>query len=164
MLPRRTARTLLALLAAAALVACAAAERPPSHRRRLNGDARSVSFVWSTDATTSLHLTGTSNSHGKLYVGPPSDIPPNAKDWKAGYAASKGFMTGVEGDLQFSVNLNSGTTTGCSLNLHYDCPFVGANSYSCSVGGGQACQQAIGCALSGGIGNNAELNISVYAK
>lgn len=42
---RRTAAPLLALLATAALVACVSAERPPSHRRRLNDDSRSVSFV-----------------------------------------------------------------------------------------------------------------------
>lgn len=159
---RRTAAPLLALLAAAALVACACAERPPSDRRRLNGDARSISFVWTTDGTTSLHFTGAGNSHGVLYNAPPTDVPVNTNGLQAGYAASNGVMTGVEGDLQFSVK--SGATTGCSVSLHYNNPFTGGNSYSCTVGGGQACDNAIACTLSNGGGNNAVLNVNVYAK
>lgn len=81
------------------MAAAAAHTRLPTLRPLLACHNRFTTLApcvqWSTDATTSLHLTGTSNSHGKLYVGPPSDIPPNAKDWKAGYAASKGFMTGA---------------------------------------------------------------------
>jgi outer membrane biogenesis lipoprotein LolB len=58
---RRTATPLLALLAAAMLVACASAERPPSHRRRLADDARSVSFVvshWLAGLDLRLHVEG----------------------------------------------------------------------------------------------------------
>ena len=45
-----------------------------------------------------------------------------------------------------------------------DNPYVGGNSNECSVSGGQSCQQAIACTLSGGGGNNAVLNVQVYAK
>jgi hypothetical protein len=49
-------------------------------------------------------------------------------------------------------------------SLPADNPYAGGNEYSCTVGGGQACQQAVACTLSGGSGNNAVLNVNVYAK
>ncbi len=45
-----------------------------------------------------------------------------------------------------------------------DNPFAGGNSFDCTVGGGQACQQAIACTLSGGGGNNAVLSVNIGAK
>jgi hypothetical protein len=122
---RHTFAPLLTLLAAAALVACASAGRPPSHRRRLAGAyARSVSFVWTTDATTSLHFVSNFNiedidGFSTLVTAPPPTVPANTSGLPGGLAASTTMLGGVHGELGFGVK--SSAASGCTLTNPLRC-------------------------------------------
>ncbi|MFD5921354.1 Crystal protein ET79 [Kitasatospora sp. NPDC058201] len=61
---------------------------------------------------------------------------------------SCGALTGTEGDVGYVV-------AGGSVSIHWNNPYLGSNSYSCTVPGGYSCERT------GGGGNNAEVTFRI---
>ncbi|GAB4819827.1 hypothetical protein N2152v2_006873 [Parachlorella kessleri] len=139
------------------------------------GSARSVSFQWSTDSSTTLIYNGATISHGELASAPPAVIPPNSQALAGGMAVSDGFMTGkprcssiddvfgTEGSFNFAV---PGVTTGspCVLTVKFNNPYMGTNEYSCSLAadGEASCGNKVFCAVGNGGGNDGQVLTTVW--
>ncbi|MFF4590873.1 Crystal protein ET79 [Streptomyces sp. NPDC001388] len=77
----------------------------------------------------------------------PTDYLPSGRSTAWG-SQSCGFMTGTEGDADFAVD-------GGQVKIHWNNPWAGSNSYSCTVPDGYSCTR------SGGSGDNANVTFTV---
>jgi hypothetical protein len=75
-----------------------------------------------------LIKTSQSLEHGEFTTEPPAIIG-NEGDWRS---ESDGFATGTEGHVHYRIETDEGEPIG-TLNLHWDNPFIGSNSYDQSV-------------------------------
>ncbi|MEE1826312.1 Crystal protein ET79 [Streptomyces sp. BE20] len=81
---------------------------------------------------------------------PPSYISnTKASSWKS---ESCGFATGTEGSISYALAGGGG-----QVDLHWNNPYLGSNSYSCSVPDGYTCVR------SGGSGNDASVAFTISA-
>ncbi|MEU3569932.1 Crystal protein ET79 [Kitasatospora sp. NPDC036755] len=109
--------------------------------------ARSTAVSLYNGTTAKIYRNYSSLSHGVW----DDATPPQAID-KASSASwgshSSGFMTGTEGEVRYQ--LESGEAT-----IHWNNPFSGSNSYSCTVPEGYT------CSWTGGSGNNASVDFTL---
>jgi hypothetical protein len=116
--------------------------------------ARST-HVTLTNLAGRLNLRKTSEEldHGEWTSHPPALVG-NRADWES---ESDGFATGTEGRVAYEIENDTGGAVG-TLNLHWDNPFVGSNSYDESVSP-QADVTGNGFTVvhRGGGGNNADV-------
>ncbi|MFD5815794.1 aegerolysin family protein [Streptomyces sp. NPDC127038] len=113
--------------------------------------ARSTRVHISNGTTTTLYRNYSSLSHGVW----DDDTPPEAIDGGAAVvwgSHSSGLMTGTEGEVRYSVG-NAG-----EVSIHWDNPYAGSNSYSCTAPAGYT------CATTGGSGNNTEVWFTISGK
>lgn len=131
---RAAAPLLLLALAALALAAPAHAARmlksssDPACYPTSATATRYCGLQWTTDASTTLKYKSQSVSHGELTDIMATVPASSASLTKGGCAESNGFMTGTEGTLYY-------TLEGCGeLAFYWNVPFIGSNSYSCTLG------------------------------
>ncbi|CEI67425.1 hypothetical protein FVEN_g11597 [Fusarium venenatum] len=84
-----------------------------------------VFFLNNTQQTVTWSDSGC--DHGERCILAPDDIAPGK--WGRWALRSCGFQTGCEGWMQWTVDGNGDPT----VNLGYDNPYYGSNSYSCSI-------------------------------
>ena len=91
--------------------------------------------------------------HGEWTIRPPATVG-NQAEWES---ESNGFATGTEGSANYRIETDEGEPIG-TLDLHWDNPFVGSNSYDQSVNP-QATDGGEGFSVGhlGGSGNNASV-------
>jgi len=116
---------------------------------------RSVIVKVQNKSSATLFLGNASLSHGiwsdNMY--PPNQIMPGANIQFA--SESQGFATGTQGDaLYTAIDLNNSQNNG-PVQLHWDNPFSGSNSY------GQSQPWFLRVTPSGGGGNNATWTITI---
>jgi hypothetical protein len=112
--------------------------------------ARSTKVKLINDSGTNLVKTWDELAHGCWTTGmlPPDNVPSSGHPmWQS---ESCGFMTGTEGKVTYAI------AGGGEIRLHWKNPFVGSNSYSCSV------PAPYQCSRQGGGGNNAEVTFHVW--
>ncbi|MFE1291779.1 aegerolysin family protein [Streptomyces sp. NPDC058751] len=152
---KTAAATAVAVAMAAAAVfasagsSAAAAARDTSHDTAHAStasaqSARSTRVHVVNGTTTTLYRNYSSLSHGVW----DDETPPESIDGGSQVvwgSHSSGVMTGTEGDARYSIG-NAG-----EVSIHWNNPYVGSNSYSCTAPAGYS------CARSGGSGDNADV-------
>jgi hypothetical protein len=106
-----------------------------------------------------LRKTNDSLDHGEWTSKPP-DLIGNRGEWES---ESSGFATGTEGSASYQIENDTGAVIG-NLDVHWDNPFAGSNSYSQSVNP-QATDGGAGFSIGhlGGGGNNASVEFRLLA-
>lgn len=89
--------------------------------------ARSVTVILTNESSVPLWLSDAGLSHGEWDVSPPAAVNPGLI--AAWTSQSDGFLTGTQGWANFNVGDGSNGT----LNINWDNPYYGGNSYSCSA-------------------------------
>ncbi|MFD5517835.1 aegerolysin family protein [Streptomyces sp. NPDC127066] len=139
-----TAMAAVAVFASAGSSA-AAAGHDTAHASTVSvQSARSTRVHVVNGTTTTLYRNYSSLSHGVWDDGTPPEAIDGGSQVVWG-SHSSGVMTGTEGYARYSLG-NAG-----EVSLHWDNPYVGSNSYSCTAPAGYS------CARSGGSGDNAEV-------
>ncbi|KAH7117319.1 hypothetical protein EDB81DRAFT_818102 [Dactylonectria macrodidyma] len=88
--------------------------------------ARSVQVTFQNQTDSALVLTSTDLPHGEWTVSPPARIEP---DQTANFSSeSDGVATGTEGRATYQLE-----NLAATVQLHWDNPFVGGNSYDAKV-------------------------------
>ncbi|MFE9775773.1 Crystal protein ET79 [Streptomyces sp. NPDC005931] len=106
--------------------------------------ARSTRVHVVNGTTTTMYRNYSSLSHGVWDDATPPEVIDGGTEVVWG-SHSSGVMTGTEGDALYSIG-NAG-----ELSIHWNNPYVGSNTYSCTAPAGYTCTR------SGGSGNNAEV-------
>ncbi|GAB4819830.1 hypothetical protein N2152v2_006876 [Parachlorella kessleri] len=119
---------------------------------------RTVSFMWTTDNSTSLQYSGASMVHGTLREAPPALIPAGSQGLRGGLATTSGVYTGTEGRFTFILP-GVATPTPCKMTLYFDKPFWGSNEYSCTLSAD--CGGKVSCSVGNGEGELADLLTTV---
>ncbi|MFD8785380.1 Crystal protein ET79 [Kitasatospora sp. NPDC059599] len=136
-----------ALLLSAAPAASAADGRQAAQGPAVAQAARSTDVSLYNGTKDVIYRNYTSLSHGVWgSVTPPDAI--KAADTVSWSSESSGFMTGTEGEVRYQLR------TGEAV-IHWDNPFAGSNSYSCTVPGGYT------CSWTGGKGDNASVAFTI---
>lgn len=90
--------------------------------------SRTTGVTFINNLNLKLRLTSKSILHGEYLTKPPDVIEPGKTvKWQT---ASYGIFTGVEGHAVYEFTHNE---RNCEINIHWDNPYVGKNSYSCKV-------------------------------
>jgi hypothetical protein len=116
--------------------------------------ARSTHVTFTNQAgRVNLRKTSDSLDHGVFVTRPPTLIG-NFGEWES---ESSGFLTGTEGSASYQIEDDTGAVIG-NLDVHWNNPFVGSNSYSQSVNP-QATDGGAGFSIGhrGGAGENASV-------
>ncbi|TWP33424.1 beta/gamma crystallin-related protein [Leekyejoonella antrihumi] len=108
--------------------------------------ARSTTVELQNSTADVLTLGDNSLAHGEWTTRPPATVAAQATvTWES---ESNGFMTGTEGHLTY--HIGSG---GDDVNINWDNPFSGTNSYQASA------NPPFGASFTGGSGNNATVTM-----
>ncbi|MGP3686825.1 Crystal protein ET79 [Streptomyces sp. IBSNAI002] len=110
--------------------------------------ARSTKVKVVNETTTTMYRNYTELSHGVWDDETPPESIDGGKSASWG-SHSSGMMTGTEGGAWYSLG-NDGEAA-----IHWNNPYVGGNSYGCSVPNGYTCSRT------GGGGNNATVTFTI---
>jgi len=114
--------------------------------------ARSTQININNTTNDLLVLTGSNLDHGVWDGGPVTEVTPG-QNCCVGQNDSDGMMAGDQGSMQYTV-IGISNSVPCVLgqvNISWDNPYAGDNSYSCSA------PQGMSISYSGGTGDNASV-------
>ncbi|KAM7192958.1 hypothetical protein V8F20_008628 [Naviculisporaceae sp. PSN 640] len=120
--------------------------------------ARSVEVALVNKTGHTLYWSDSGVSHGERKVTAPDTIKNDHTDrWML---ESNGFMTGVEGWMNWNVGENA--SEGAVVKLEYNNPFSGSNKYNGYVTGDNADRYEV--TKNGGSGDNAQITFTVWKR
>jgi hypothetical protein len=127
----------------------------PGHAVQTDSAARSVAITFKNltspgpDGWDVVPRWAWTLSHGIWTVLPPESLPKaTSRFWMS---ESNGILTGTEGSVRY------GSSFG-DVTIYWDNPYIGGNSYSCTV------PAFFTCAILGGGGNNASVTFLFYVN
>lgn len=120
-----------------------------------------INFENYLDTNLSLNPKSVELDHGIWVSQPPSSIPkaeggaPGKVSWTT---ESNGFATGTEGSCSYAF-YDASSQHVYYIDIHWDNPFTGSNSYSISTPG-----DIVNVSYSGGSGDNATVTFKAAKK